>query len=258
MQLTSHAREQDLTSEIDDICDSDATSYPLKHKVRRINSGLEELVGKIVSADGTWQFDDTNYTNEPVGTGTLVEGQQRYHITSEYLDIEMIEVLNKVGTMYQKILPLDFKELGEQSPEEYFGTESNGSPRKGQVQYYDKIGDQLYLYNAPAATSHTLAAGIRIWFKRTINLYTMTDNTTMTTGHASREPGIPSPYHKLLCYMAAIPFCAKYHKDRVSSYQTMVLDLKTKLLKLYNAREQDTQKRATMKSSSLISYDGIT
>ena len=111
MRLTSHDNEQDLTSEIDDICDSDSTSYPLKHKVRKINAGLEELVGKIVSADGRWEFDDTNYTNEPVGTGTLVEGQQRYHLTSEYLDILMIEILNKDGTQYQKIKPEFFHYL---------------------------------------------------------------------------------------------------------------------------------------------------
>ena len=78
------------------------------------------MVGKIISADGTWQFDDTNYTTEPVGVGTLVEGQQRYSITSEYLDITMVEILNQGGTRYEKIKPLDYTELGDLSPEQYF------------------------------------------------------------------------------------------------------------------------------------------
>ena len=252
MQLSGATAEQDLTSFIDFLCDSDATSYPLRRKVQQINNALEELVGKIVSADGTWQFDDTNYTNEPVGTGTLVEGQQRYHITSEYLDIAMIEILNQNGTKYQKIFPLDYTQLGDLSPEDFFGTDSAGSPVKGQVLYYDKLGDQLYLYRSPAATNHTLAAGIRIWFKRTINLYTMTDNTTMTAGHASREPGIPSPYHTLLCFMAAIPFCIKYHKDRVPLYQAKVTEMTKALLDFYGRREKDVQKVATMRKESFI------
>ena len=61
-----------LIHEIWDLCDADITSYPLRGVVRRVNSAIEALVGKIINTDGTWQFDDTNYTDLPVGTGTLI------------------------------------------------------------------------------------------------------------------------------------------------------------------------------------------
>lgn len=234
MQLTSHASGQDLTTLIDFLCDSSSTAYTLANKVLNLNVFYEELIGKLISADGTWQWDDTNHTSEPVGTGNLVEGQQRYSFTSEYLDITMIEILNKDGTQYQKIFPIDYAQLGDLSPAQYFGTDSSGNPTKGAVTYYDKIGDTISLYNAPAATSHTLANGIRVWFKRTADLFTTSDTT--------QEPGLPSPYHSILAYGTAIPYCMKYKKDRVPLYQAKIIEMTDALLKFYSRREKDARK----------------
>lgn len=244
MQLDGHTNGLDLNTLIDFLADSTDTSYTVAQKVLNINAFYEELIGKIISADGSWQWDDTNQTTEPVGTGTLVEGQQRYSFTSEYLDIEMIEVLNQNGTQYQKIFPLDKAELGDLSPEQYFGTDSSGNPSKGQVLYYDKVGDTIYLYRAPAAANHTLASGLRVWFKRTADLFTTSDTT--------QEPGLPSPYHSILAYGAAIPYCAKFKKDRVPLYQAKVNQMTEDLLKFYSRREKDTKKVATMKSVSFM------
>ena len=244
MVLDGNSTNQDINTLIDFLCDSDDTAYSVQRKVLNINAFYEELIGKIVSADGTWQWDDTNYTTEPIGRGNLVEGQQRYSFTSEYLDITMVEILNKDGTQYHKVYPLDHTQLGDLSPEEYFGTTSSGSPNKGQVIYYDKQGDTIYLYNAPAATNHTLTNGIRVWFKRTADLFTTSDTT--------QEPGLPSPYHSILAYGAAIPFCVKYHKDRVPLYQAKVNEMTKALLDFYGRREKDVRKVATTKSTSYL------
>src|SRR3990167_5324296 len=141
MQLDGHATNQDLNTLIDDLCDSTDTSFPVQKKVLQINSAYEELVGKIIIADGTWQFDDTNYTDLPRGTGLLVEGQETYSFSSEYLSIEAVEILNKGGTQYNRLIPLDHQELGGMSPQEYFGTDSSGNPLKGTPQYFDVLGD---------------------------------------------------------------------------------------------------------------------
>lgn len=247
MQFKTDASEtngQDIVSYINFLCDSDSTSYPIASKVRNTNAFYEELIGKIISADGTWQYDDTNQSTEPVARGTLVEGQQRYSFTSEYLDITMIEILNQAGTQYEKIFPLDHQELGDLSPEQYFGTDSSGNPTKGKVMYYDKQGDTIYLYNAPAATSHTLTNGIRVWFKRTADLFTISDTT--------QEPGLPSPYHSILAYGAALPYCMLYKKDRVPLYQVKVNQMMEDLLKFYNRREKD--KRNIMTHKRILYY----
>ena len=67
-----------ICAEIDRLCDSNDTSYTRLAKTSRVNNSLEELVGEIINADGTWQYDDTNYTTTPFGTGTLVSGQISY------------------------------------------------------------------------------------------------------------------------------------------------------------------------------------
>src|SRR3990167_7328840 len=141
----------DLQQEIRDLCDADSTSLTDATLLRRINTALETLVGKIISADGTWQFDDTNYTTSPRGSGTLVEGQEAYSFASEYLEIEQIQILD-TGGKWRKLETLDPDDLEGLTPLEYFGGTSSGgtdTPQKGFPQYYDVHGDTIRLYPAP-------------------------------------------------------------------------------------------------------------
>ena len=248
MQFKTDASEtngQDLVSVINDLCDSDSISYPIASKVRNANIGYEKLIGKILEADGDWQWDDTNYSNLPRGTGTLVEGQETYSFSSEYLNIQMIEVLRDSSPdVWHKLKPLDSLDLGDMSPEEYFGQTSAGNPQTGTPEYYDKIGDTIILYPAPTATAVTLASGIRVWFQRTADLFTTTDTT--------QEPGIPSPYHVLLTYYASIPFCMKYKPERVAWLEKKWDDGIKDMLKFFGKREKDKRHVMTMKSINYI------
>lgn len=219
----------DINSETRLLCDADSTSYPDAALLRRVNAAYEQVIGWIINADGTWQFDDTNYSDMPVGTGTLVEGQESYTFASEYLDIEQISVKNVNGD-WIVLKPLDVKEFKEIAIEEYFG--ATGIP-----EYYDKIGDTINLYPAPTSTSVTLASGLKIRFKRTADLYTSAQVTTGT-----KEPGFASPYHIILPYMMAVPFCMAYKKDRVPLYEKKVMELKNEIIDFYGLREKDKRK----------------
>jgi len=226
-----------LVHELWSLCDADITSYPLAEAARRVNASLEELVGVIINNDGTWEWDDTNHTDLPRGTGTLVEGQQSYSFASEYLQITMIEIKDVNGN-WVKLKPLDKDELGMLSSDEYFGLTS-GNPKTGFTEFYDQLGDSLLLYPAPTSTYITLASGLRIWFKRTIDLFTAADTT--------QEPGLPSTHHVMLAFMAAIPYCMKYHKDRVPLYEKKVDEMKVTLLKHFAHREKSKRKIMTPK-----------
>lgn len=239
MQFSGNSTSQDLVSEVRDLCDADSTSYPIAQITRRINSGYETLIAKILEADGDWQWDDTNYTTLPRGLGTLVEGQEVYSYASEYLNVQMVEILD-VGSpaIYRKIKPIDSLDLGDLSPQEYFGKTSAGNPQTGFPEYYDKLGDTIILYPAPTATHVTLANGIRVWFQRTADLFTTTDTT--------QEPGLPSPFHVLLAYYAAIPYCAIYKKDRVAWLEKKWEDGVKDLMKHFGKREKDKKPKMTM------------
>lgn len=150
----------------------------------------------------------------------------------------MIEILDKDGFTYRKIKPIDFTELGDLSPDQYFGMLSANTPTKGWPICYDKQGDSFRLYPSPTSTAVSLTNGIRVTFKRTAVLFT----AVSTTATDSSEPGLPSPYHVLLAYMAAIPYCMTYKKDRIALYQARVNDMKIKLFKFYGRREKDKKK----------------
>lgn len=240
MQYNSHATNQDIVSEVYSLCDADSTSYPIATVTRRVNAGLEMLIAKILGADGQWEWDDTNYTTKPRGTGDLVEGQEAYSFSAEYLSIRQVEVLNVASpAMYIKLKPIQDLELDDQSPQEYFGLESDGSPKKGMPEYYDKEGDTITLYPAPTATNVTLSSGLRVWFQRTADLFTTTDTT--------QEPGIPSPYHILLAYYASIPYCASYKRDRVAWLEKKWDEGVRDMLDFFNKRAKDERTVITTK-----------
>ena len=243
--------KQGICQEIDRLCDSDDTSYPRLDKTSRVNNALEQVASWLIGADGTWEWDDTNYTTKPRGVGTLVEGQEAYSFTSEYLTIRQVEVLDTGSPAhFRKLRPIQDLDLGSLSPEEYFGLESDGSPAKGRPLYYDKEGDTITLYPAPSSTGVTLASGIRVWFQRTAQLFT----AVSTTATDLTEPGFPSTHHPVLAYMASLPYCMTYKKDRVALYISIIGDtepptgLKRGLLNIFSKRGRDERNVMTSKS----------
>ena len=234
----------DLIKEMRDLCDADATSYPASALTDigtiRINEALKEVVNWIIQADGTWQFDDSNQTDQPRGKGNLVEGQEPYTFASKYLQIEAMDVLGTDGITYYRLKPLDHSELEGLSPEEYFGIESDGTPMIGMPLYYDLFTDDSFrIYPAPSASYCTLTNGLRVWFKRAPSTFTAAQISTGT-----KEPGF-AINHIILAYMAAIPYCMKYHPERVARYELKVQQLKDGIIKHYSKREREKRKQIT-------------
>ena len=202
-------QEDSLVHEAWDLVDANITSYPLAKVTRRFNFALEKLVGIAINSDGVFEYDDTNYTNLPVGTGTLVEGQESYSFAAEYLKVKRVKVKD-TDLQWRLLKQIDQSDLQQQglTIEEYFGLDSSGNPEKGFPTHYDILGDTIRLYPAPTSTSVTLSAGLKIDFVRTADLFTVSDTT--------QEPGIPSIFHYLLPTFAALKYALSYKKDRVA------------------------------------------
>jgi hypothetical protein len=214
-----------IVEEIDSLCDTSSTSYPINDKTRRVNNALEQVVGWLINADGTWQFDDSNNSDLPIGTQTLVAAQSAYTFNDKFLQLEEVQIEDIDGN-WRIIQPIDQKEFSDSNPlSEIY--ENDGLPV-----YYDKVSeDTIKLYPAPSATDCTLVNGLKIKFKRTAHLFTAADTTAV--------PGFASPFHIILAYMAAISYCMTYKKDRVSLYEKKVMELKDELIKHYSRREKD-------------------
>ena len=230
----------DINAEARALVDADTTSYTAADLLRRVNAGYENVVSWLINADGGWQFDDSNYTDFPIGTYTLVSGQAKYSFNDKFLQLEEVQIMNKNGD-YEIIQPIDQKNYDEYTPlEEAF-------PTAGKPQYYDKLTDDtIKLFPAPDnGVSVTLASGLKIKFKRTADLYTSAEVTTGT-----KEPGFASPFHIILAYMAALPYAQSYKKDRVPLFESKIQQLKTDLIKHYSRRSKDERKVASMKKIS--------
>jgi hypothetical protein len=234
----------DINQEARDLCDADTTSYPAATLLRRINQAYEQVVGWLINADGSWQFDDSNNTNLPIGTQTLVASQNAYTFNDKFLQILEVQIKDVNGN-WQIIEPIDQKEFSDSTPlDEAFKT-------AGMPQYYDKVSDDtIKLYPAPSAANCTLASGLKIKYKRTASLFLET--VPGTPDDVDKEPGFSSPYHYILSYMAAIPYCMSYKKDRVALYEKRVMDMKKELIEIYSQREKDVRKIMTFKQRSYM------
>ena len=222
----------DINAECRLLCDADTTSYPAAALLRRINESYERRVGQIIGADGLWQFDDSNYTDRSIATTTLVAAQRDYSFNSTQLEIEKVEVKDSGGN-WQSLSPIDKSQYGEPLEELY---KNDGLPEK-----YDKEGNSILLYPAAATASVTLVAGLKIYFKRSADLFTAAQVTTGT-----KTPGFASFFHMILAYDAAIPFCMAYRKDRVAYLVVEAKRLEIEMIKHYSRREADRRKALGM------------
>lgn len=236
MQFYDATNKRAICQKIDRLCDTTDTSYTRLNKTAEVNDAYEQVVGWLIASDGTWQWDDSNYSTLPIGTQTLVTTQSAYTFNDKFLDIISVEVKNANGD-WEILRPIDQREFSDTMPlEEAF--EDDGMP-----EYYDKVSeDTIKLYPAPKTGSCTLTSGLRVKFKRTANLFTAASNTDADT----TVPGFASPYHEILAYMAAIPYCMTYKKDRLALYEKRVAELKDELIKFYSKREMDKRKQMTM------------
>ena len=217
-----------ISQEIDSLCDSTDTSYPVGDKERRINTAVRETEGLIMGFDGSWDYDGTNQTNLPIATTNLAAGQQDYTLSGNFLEIKAVRVLDSEGN-WVKLVPFDKSEVGI-AVDELFKTD--GMPR-----YYDKQGSSIFLYPAPAIANVTATAGLKVDFSRLSSLITDLSGTD-----ATKEPGF-APYDMIIAYKSAIPYCITYKQDRVGAYLNEIFRLEDLLKKHYGRRNADVKRR---------------
>ena len=219
--------------------DTDSTSYPDAKLLIAENIAYEEVVGKIMGADGRWQFDDTNYTDLPIGTTNLVSGQQDYQLSTQ-LKILSVSVKDVDG-IWSKLLPFDPADL-----ESSYGPQMDKAEfmkTSGMPLYYDLSGGSVFLYPAPDnGVSVTLTAGLKVAFQRTASVFTSAEVTTGT-----KQPGFASQYHVLIPLKAALAYCQNYKKDRVPSLMQEIAVIEQDMIRFYSRRNKDERQILTMR-----------
>lgn len=182
----------------DNYGDISSNSDRLYTFTRLLNEALNRVTSLILRYDGRWQFDDTNNTDLPIGTTNLVttvgSEQQDYAISVSHLKILSVEIKDASGG-WHTLQPIDQTDLYNTNITDFLS--SPGLP-----QYYDKIGNSIFLYPKPLGTAVTSTAGLKVRYQRPPSYFTYTDTT--------KTPGFNSLYHVLVAMIA----CRDYALDK--------------------------------------------
>lgn len=229
----------DIVAEARLICDTDTTNYQAADMLRRVNAAYEEIVGKLIAVDKNWNFGDSNYSSLPTGTQNLVADQQDYTFDTTLLTLLRVEIKDANG-IWQQLSPIDEFAITGAIPEYQ---KTSGLPLE-----YAKRENILRLFPAPASSKVTTTSGLKVYFQRTADVFTSGQVSTGT-----KTPGFASPYHVVLAYKAALPFCMSYKPDRVTGIMRKIAELEADMLRFYGSRDRDDgHKRLTMKGINYL------
>lgn len=217
-----------LLADVDFLVDTDSNTYPVADKTRNINLALDEVTGIIIGCDGTWQWDDSNYTDLPIGTTDVVSGQQDYSFDEAHLTIEAIEIQNEDNS-WTRLKPIDlYPEYNIQSKTSI--TDYLSTP--GKTEYYDKVGDSFFLY---PPTNYSKTAGLKAFFQRKADPFVV--------GDTIKKPGFASHLHRYLSISVAYDWAIAKTHPKANWLAAKKLEYRDLIKAFYSKRTKDETKR---------------
>jgi hypothetical protein len=163
-----------------------STSWPLADVTASSNENVQDIAAKIWRSSSTWQFDDSNQTDLPFSTTTLVVGQQDYSIPTTVFQVLAVEILDNNGDWIR----IPQRDISESNLDFMSAGNSAGMPQE-----YDLVGNSVILDRTPLASSCTLVDGLKIITTREAT--TFTTPATYTTSDTT-QPGFDEAFHKLV------------------------------------------------------------
>ena len=229
MQFNSEINNLDLVSDITFWTKADIVRYPLKDRARNCNLALDRMCGLALESDGKWKWDDTNNTDQPVGTTALVANQQDYGISGAiYLKIDKVQILQGDGK-YQNINPVDEH---EEDAINLLEKRQTGTPLR-----YLLRGNSILLDPIP---NSALAAGLRIFFQRNVSYFVYDDTT--------KQPGFAQPFHRLVSLYASEDYLAANEiMGRLAIVQRKIAIIEPSFIAFYANRAEDQKVRLGLK-----------
>lgn len=206
---------------------ANSTSYPIKDLTRNVNRWLDKAVALIIPASGTWQFDDSNYTDYPIATTALVSGQEDYTLEASHLRIERVEIKNESGD-WTRLKQIDRTEIKTALSE---FAEEDGDPI-----YYDVSANSIKLYPAP---DYSQSSSLKVFFQRKGSYFETTDTT--------KEPGFAEIFHRYLSLGAAYDYALKNRVTNKDEIKVELLEMEKDIQNFYSRRNRDGKHRMTPK-----------
>lgn len=188
---------------------------------RYANRANRKIWHWIFLAHGVWQYDDSNESDQPEGTVSLVSGTQVYDLPTGTLTVRRVECKNSDGDWFI-LKQTTEKEIHWAIPEHY---EDDGTPYE-----YRLIGDEIQLFPAP---NYASTNGLKVYFDRTSHDFVSTDTTS--------TPGFASPYHDLVAIGASMEWLKAKRPDAntLAHLREDWLRGEKEVTKFYSSRNKD-------------------
>lgn len=156
--------------------------YPDADLVSDLNGELSYIRISILRDRGVLEFDDTNYTNLPIGTFPIASNGVCKIVDDG--DGNSIDTIHKVAFLVgDEYIDVARMTLGEGSQDILTRNQSVDRPT-----HYYEVGNSIVF---PGVTGGTA----KVWFDREIDF--------LVAGDTTKVPGIPSAYHNLAAFRTA-------------------------------------------------------
>ena len=209
------------------------TAAELAYFTNLINLWYQITGQYIWSVNKNWRYDDSNYSDFPMATTTLVDDQRDYVLPTSLRRILQVEILDSNGKYYN----LTFK-----NPNTLVNEKQQETANKPSSYYLN--GRSILLYPKPDTSQLTATEGLRITFERKLDLF--------TTADTSQEPGFDEEYHSILYYGPSMEWAATNnntniyrHCERMIGQFNGLLQLAQNHYKDRNANDRIRLARAT-------------
>lgn len=184
------------------------------------NRALDSITNSILESDDRWEYDDTTYTDYPIATANLVNGQGDYVLSVSHLKVLRVEIQGPDG-VWNLLTPIDLADM-QVARDEYLSTPSTP------IQY-DILATSLFLYPKP---NYDATGGLRVYFQREPNYFVNTDTT--------KAPGFVTTSHRLVSLKASYDFAvANNLTDKIKVLDTEIAKEDLKLRGFYGRRNKD-------------------
>ena len=213
---------------IDRNCKTNSVSYEIADKTADENLALDYIYAKIFAVGGTWQFDDSNHTDNPSIKTNLNAGQRQYTFTTDeqgnlVLEIFKVMVMNQ-NDVYEEVYPVD-KELGE-GMESFF----DGRNIQGSVYRYNKIANGIELDQIP---SYSKVKGIKIFINREASYFLSSDTT--------KKPGFAGIFHEYIALRPSYQYAYRNDLKNAAALEKEMYKFEDMISKHYRDRAKDEE-----------------
>lgn len=202
--------EKEIGAKLGDIS---GNSTKLKEVTADINLAYDEFVWMAIRYSGLWQFDDSNQTDYPIITTSLVASQRDYAFTTDgssnlILDVYRVLVKDTSG-VYQEIKQKDQNQNDSNTNNTISFVDGNNTT--GTPTAYDILGNSIFLDPIP---SYNSSAGLKVFVNREPSYFISSDTT--------KKPGVPGIFHKYFALKAALDYA---RRNTLSNYQNLLAEV---------------------------------